>query len=335
MSYIRVHGKMNKLPIAIGKECLANVFWSLIELYNKQDYYKELYVTKQQLWELAGYKGGYNADYIKELIKELTKGSTYHTELNTVISGSMFVTERDKDGKGYKIYVPEPFRKHLFYKTDLDLLTKAKKNEKMSVKELDYYRNEVEPKKPFLMLLKKADIIGISGSYNKRLYAFLMQFKFSGKYFENYEKFKKSMEIPKSYRASDIDKQIFNKAKVELKKHGLDILKINKVKNGRNIQKIEIYFTYKDLEKEEKEANLIKKKLEILENEKNKEDKGIFKNENSEVNTLKNELAKKIMNANSILIKDKTHICQKLCNLNKVEDIVVFEQDLINSKILM
>lgn len=246
MSYIRVLSKINKLPINIKKESLANVFFGLIEKYNKQETYKELYITKQELWELSGYKGDYNYVYIDELIRELTTGNSYHTELDTVISGSMFVTERDLEGNGFKIYIPEPFRKHFFYKKDIDLLRKASRKEKMSVKELDYYRNEVEPKKPFLILLKKADILGISGIYNKRIYAFLMQFKHSGKYFESYDKFKKNLEIPSSYRASDIDKQVLNKAKKELKKFGVNINKINKIKEGRSIKKIEIYFSIKE-----------------------------------------------------------------------------------------
>jgi len=249
MSNIRVHKKVNLQPITFGKESLMNTFYSLLREYNKQDTYKDLTITKQELWEMAGFEGKYQSEYIYELIRELTKSETYNlksldTNINS-IGGSMFIITSYKNGD-VKIEVPKSFQKFLFYKQDLDLMYKAKHKKTLTVPELEYYDKEVKPKSKFLVLLKKADILGVKGKYNKRLYSLLMQFKKTGLYFTTWDKFKEILEIPSSYKSGHIDQQIFKPAKKELSKVGIEITEIKKIKKGRCISKIEIRFKCKD-----------------------------------------------------------------------------------------
>lgn len=260
---IRVHKEINLLPIHMGKESMVNVFYGLIEKYNKQIEYKAVTFSKQELWDLGGFKQRYNEEAFMEIMKILTKPTTFQNK-KIKVWGSIFTAE-EIDKNKIKIYVSEPYRPYLFYKRDLDLMTRAKKKENMSIQDLDYWDREGKTKSKYLVLLHKADLLGISGKYNKRLYALLMQFNKSLKYFTAWNDFKEVLEIPKSYKVGDIDKQILNKAKKELLKFGLKITKINKVKKGRSIDKIEILF------KIEKETNsktkLINEKVETLENE--------------------------------------------------------------------
>jgi hypothetical protein len=153
----------------------------------------------------------------------------------------MFVITSYPDGN-IQIEVPESFRKYLFYKKDIDLMYKAKHRKKLSIPELEYYDKEVKPKSKFLVLLKKADILGIKGKYNKRLYSLLMQFKKTELYFTSWDKFKEILEIPKSYKSGHIDQKIFTPAKKELLKVGIEITEIKKIKKGRSIDRVEIRF---------------------------------------------------------------------------------------------
>lgn len=245
MSNIRVHKKINLSPIKMGKENLINTFYGLIEKYNKQIEYKPLELSKMELWELAGYKGEYNSKYIIELINDLTKADTYNvSSINpkiSTISGSMFIVTTFSDAR-IKINVPEDFRPYLFYKKDIDLMTKAKHKKKMSIADLDHYDRVTKEKSKFLVLLKKADLLGISGKYNKRLYALLSQWNKTRKYTAKWEDFKEILEIPKSYQSANIDQRIMKVAKKELLKVGLKITKIEKFKKGRSIDRIEILF---------------------------------------------------------------------------------------------
>ena len=240
MSNIRVHKKMNLMSIDMIKENIINVFYGIVEQYNKQDEYKDLVISKQELWELTGFKGKYNSIKIYEILGELTKSSTYVIRENHKISGSMFVTEIIDDK--IKIEVPRTFQKYLFYKKDIDLMYKAKHRKKLTIPELEYYDKEVKTKSKFLVLLKKADILGIKGKYNKRLYSLLMQFKKTGFYFTTWKKFKEILEVPKSYTSSHIDQKIFTPVKKELLKVGIEILEIKKIKKGRSIDRVEIRF---------------------------------------------------------------------------------------------
>jgi len=257
MSNIRVHKKVNLQPITFGKESLMNTFYSLLQEYNKQDTYKDLIITKQDLWEMAGFEGKYQSEYIYELIRELTKSETYNlksldTNINS-IGGSMFIITSYKN-EDIKIEVPKSFQQLLFYKQDLDLMYKAKHKKTLTVPELEYYDKEVKPKSKFLVLLKKADILGVKGKYNKRLYSLLMQFKKTGLYFTTWDKFKEILEIPETYKATNIDQRILKPAKKELSKVGIKITNIKKIKNGRSIDKIEIRFKYKDPKKAKEKA---------------------------------------------------------------------------------
>jgi hypothetical protein len=245
MSNIRVHKEMNLMSIDMIKENIINVFYGIVEQYNKQDEYKDLIISKQKLWELTGFSGKYNSVKVFEIIRELTKSSTYVIKENHKISGSMFVIEVLDDK--IKIEVPRTFQKYLFYKKDIDLMHKAKHKKVLSVAELEYYDKEVKPKSKFLVLLKKADILGIKGKYNKRLYSLLMQFKKTGLYFTTWDKFKEILEIPKSYTSSHIDQKIFAPAKKELLKVGIEITEIKKIKKGRSIDRVEIRFNVRRL----------------------------------------------------------------------------------------
>ena len=241
MSKIRVHKQINSLPIEMGKEVLQNTFYGLMELYNKQREYKDLVISKQKLWELTGYEGKYKSEYIGDLISGLTKSTTYQAD-EKIISGSIFVTTLLPTGE-IRIEVPRSFQELIFYKTDLDLMTKAKRKEVLTVKELDYWDRIGKNKSKFLVLLEKADILHIKGKYNKRLYALLMQWAYIGVYEVAFSDFKEILEIPKSYKVGNIDQQVLNIAKIELLKVGIEIKKIVKKKTGRSITGIKIIFT--------------------------------------------------------------------------------------------
>ena len=260
MSNIRVHKEMNLMSVDMIKENIINVFYGIVEQYNKQNEYKDLVISKQELWELTGFSGKYNSIKVFEIIRELTKSSTYVIRENHKISGSMFVTEIIDDK--IKIEVPRTFQKYLFYKKDIDLMYKAKHRKKLTIPELEYYDKEVKPKSKFLVLLKKADILGIKGKYSKRLYSLLMQFKKTSIYFTTWEKFKEVLEVPKSYKSGDIDRYIFKPAEKELLKVGIEITEIKKIKKGRSIDRVEIRFTYVETFQENSYATDLMKKEE-------------------------------------------------------------------------
>lgn len=308
MSKIRVHKEINLLPMQMGKENLINVFYGLIEKYNKQTEYQPLMISKSELWELAGFGGNYNAAYIRELIRDLTKSDTY--TINSIdpsvstISGSMFIITNYPDG-GIKINIPEDFRKYLFYKKDIDLMTKAKHKKKLTIQELDYWDREGKQKSKFLVLLKKAVLLGISGKYNKRLYALLSQFNKTGKYISKWEDFKEILEIPNSYRVTNIDQQVLSKAKKELLKVGLKITNIEKIKKGRSIDRIEI--TFKTISEETvKEADKINKEIIV----KNKDNIDLMLDK-------KNKIIVKLGKANKLNLLEKLNLIQTQEELEK------------------
>ena len=285
---IRIHKKLNLMPISFGKETLINTFYGLIKTFNNlNEPQTSIEVTKSDLWKLGGLKGEYNSEYIRELIKEITKSETFKVSENHEINGPVFVTERI--GEKYKIYVTEPYWKFIFTRKDLAIMTKARNKEKMAVNELDYWDNTLKNKSKELVLLKEADLLGIKGKYSKRLYSLLGQFDHAGKYWTSMEKFRKLLEIPESYKMANIDQRVIEKAKEQLKeKAGIEITDVKKIKKGRKIAKIEFYFEYTEKGEQLKE-DLKTKEIEIEPEHTTMETRGSL---NREVEEFKEELLK-------------------------------------------
>ncbi len=96
----------------------------------------------------------------------------------------------------------------------------------------------------------------LASSYSKTAYRLLKQFRQSGYYIVQIDKFRRLFDIPDSYRMSDIDRQILNQIKKELSDYfkNLRITKIKgKGKRKRFIEYIEFKFEPEiDIEKGEK-----------------------------------------------------------------------------------
>ena len=134
-----------------------------------------------------------------------------------------------------------------------------------------------------------------------------MQYQGSGLFIMEWERFKELLEIPKSYKAGNIDQQVLNPSKKELLKIGLKITKIEKVKNGRSIDNIKIMFKFekkKEEKKQDKEPKLVEEQAhEITDFDK-------------ELGKLSTELMK----------KKKVNLIMQLSSLKTVEDIQEFKK---------
>lgn len=100
----------------------------------------------------------------------------------------------------------------------------------------------MQRRRNFKMMEYRFPISEIKGKYNKALYFMLKYSKYKNKYFCDYKDFKYYLGIPTSYRASHINTKILKYATIELKKFGIEIEKINKMKKSGKIEKIEIIF---------------------------------------------------------------------------------------------
>lgn len=117
-----------------------------------------------------------------------------------------------------------------------------------------YYLNKLA--REFTIANLKA-LNSLNSKYSYRLFLQLKQFAKGEKVrhnnklccWKNYkiEDFKKVMDIPASYRMSDIDKQVLNFSKKELKEH-FEELTFEKVKKSGKVTNLIIYFKFKEKE---------------------------------------------------------------------------------------
>lgn len=85
------------------------------------------------------------------------------------------------------------------------------------------------------------EFTNISSKYTKTLYRLLKQFRDTGFYIVSIEEFRKLLDIPKSYRMSDINKQIINPSIEELSKI-FENLHVEHVRKNRKVVRLKFMF---------------------------------------------------------------------------------------------
>lgn len=117
-------------------------------------------------------------------------------------------------------------------------------------------------------MFELAEFSSLSSKYTQTLYRLLKQFRFTGFRSIKWSEFIEIMDIPTSYRARDIDKQILKPAIAELTQEAdifnqnnpifkkLTYKKIRGTGRGRPVERIEFYFTAdKKTEQEQKQSD--------------------------------------------------------------------------------
>ena len=251
---IRVSKDLIQEPLKFEKELGLRFFKECILKFNQiENLDKEIIFSFDELRKNFNLK---NTDDFKEFMK------FFHTEIDG--RKNVFTTDKgDLIGGGVfstKIYQNEnkigamlnPYHKQFIYsKFDIDNWHSVKGNPK-EIHKLEIQKEEKE--KLFgLMTTFIAD--EVKGKYSQRLLDLLMQFKKTGLFIMNYDKFKEILEIPKSYKACDIDTRILVKSKEEFQKIGLQITDIEKVKEGRSIKNIKIKFKFEEKKKKAEKTN--------------------------------------------------------------------------------
>ena len=89
-----------------------------------------------------------------------------------------------------------------------------------------------------------SNFVSFRSKYSKLLYKTLMQFKSTGKLYIKMEDFREKLDIPKSYRLSEITEQVLEVAKKELSTV-LENFEYKKIKKGRTVVRID--FTFKPI----------------------------------------------------------------------------------------
>lgn len=168
-----------------------------------------------QLKELVKWTSNDNKDFVKSLAntnKKLIALNFQFEDERQLVQFVLFPTFRiDKDNKTLTVKVNEEFK---------FLLNNLSSN---------FTRFELE------------NFTTLQSKYSKYLYKELMKFKSTGYLIMTIEDFRNKLDIPVKYRMSEIDKKVLTPAKEELSKI-LKKFEINKIKKGRNIDKIEFSF---------------------------------------------------------------------------------------------
>lgn len=114
--------------------------------------------------------------------------------------------------------------------------------------ELSYILNELSNE---FTQFELQEFTGLSSSYSKTMYRLLKQFKSTGYYTVKIDDFRQLLDVPESYRMSDITRQILKPIEKELSQY-FEPFKIKKIKakKGNRIDRLEFLFQERQHEEE-------------------------------------------------------------------------------------
>ena len=181
---------------------------------------------------------------LKEISAYYTREtSRFITDLESVYKKMLQLTYREEDEEQIRYFV-------LFQ--DFTINKKHQYVEISVNPKLEYILNEITNE---FTQFELQEFTSLKSSYSKTMYRLLKQYKSTGYYTVKIEKFRELLDIPDSYRMSDINRQIFKPIEKELSQF-FDPFQIKKIKakKGNKIERLEFYF----MEKMPAENNLPK-----------------------------------------------------------------------------
>ncbi len=311
---IRLNKNLIQEPLKFEKELGLRFFKECILKFNQiEDLDKEIIFSFEELRQNFNL---HNQEDFKEFMRffhnEIDgRKNIFTTDKGDLIGGGVFSTMIYKDSRQIGAMI-NPYHKQFIYsKYDIENWHSVKGNPK----KIEKLGIENKEKEKLMGLMTSFITDEIKGKYSQRLLDLLMQFKGSGLFIMEYQKFKEILEIPESYKSSDIDKQILNKSKKEFKKIGLIINDIEKIKKGRSIKTLKITFEFKETKKSPKK----------------KEQKALFstpKEEFSELDKAKNNLQALVMKNKDISMIERAKIGASLSEFNSIKEVDEFAKKL-------
>lgn len=251
---IRISKNLIQEPLKFEKELGLRFFKECILKFNQiEDLDKEIIFSFDELRKNFNLK---NTDDFKEFMKffhsEINgRKDLFTTDKGDLLSGGVFSSKIYVGENKIGVVINHYHKQHIYSKIEINNWHSTKGNSK----KIEKLEIKTEEKEKLLGLMTTFIANEVKSKYSQRLLDLLMQFKGSGLFIMNYDKFKELLEIPESYRASDIDNRILKKSIEELKKIGFLITDIEKVKEGRIIKNIKVKFKFEEKKKKAEKTN--------------------------------------------------------------------------------
>ncbi|MHC5250579.1 replication initiation protein [Enterococcus sp. LJL90] len=217
---VKYKNELNTIPLKKFNSVEMNLFFAICAKMKNQSQSKVRF-SFDSLKELSEYK----PTAIKRFVKDL----------ENIYDKMLHLTYRETDNYGtiYKFVLFTGFQInpiHQFVEISIN-------------PELEYILNNLSNEFTQFELLEFTEL---NSSYSKSMYRLLKQFKTTGYYTVKISEFRELLDIPDSYKMSDIDKKVLRPIQKELSKYfePFEITKI-KAKKGNRIDRLEFRFREK------------------------------------------------------------------------------------------
>ncbi len=217
---VKYNNKLNYIPLKGMSQIENDVFFALLYKLKNQGT-EEVRLNFSDLKRLINFNQ--SNEHIRKSIKGITKK----------IARSIVEFETKDEIQFFALF------QILAIPQDEDFYIRAKISENFS-----FLINNINS---HFTLFELAEFSGLSSKYSQSLYRLLKQFRKTGIFIINWSEFRDILDIPKSYKICDIDRQILKPATKEFEEKNIfRELRYNKIRGfgrGRPVEKIEFRFT--------------------------------------------------------------------------------------------
>lgn len=222
---VKISNQMNTLGFRNFSSNEMDLFFAICSRVREQGT-EELTFSFEKLRELSNYKPTSNSRFINDLIRTNTKLMNLNVNFD--------------DGNEYVAFVLFPTFK----------INREEQTLKIAVNnEFSFLLNELTSN---FARFELEQFTYLKSSYAKTMYRLLKQFKSTGFFVIAIDEFRETLDIPASYRMSEIDKKVFTPIKKELSPL-YERFEIEKVKKkGNKIVQIKFHFIEKSAPKKVK-----------------------------------------------------------------------------------
>ena len=205
---VKYHSQMNEVAFRRFTAEELNMFF-LFCTKSKENHDQKITLTFEEIKKILNYKSRHIDRFVNGLEETYSKMLNLNIRL---VSEDKMRIKRFNLFNYYEIFID---KKEIVIKTNQEFL---------------YILNDLNS---FFTRFEFDEFVKIKSTYSKAMYRLLKQYRIVGKYKISFEEFRRLLDVPDTYRISELDRRVFNQIKKELSNIfvGLNIEKVKK--NGK------------------------------------------------------------------------------------------------------
>lgn len=142
---VRIHKELNRSAMPFYKEKAIDLFNEIMKKWNRMEEYQPLIFNLTEFKKALGLENSYNKEYFNEFLNLFSQEGNKTWHIGTkVVRGNIFTIVTDESINTLEIHFNNYILDYIFTQKDIKLMQKNKRRERMSIEELETFKERKE-----------------------------------------------------------------------------------------------------------------------------------------------------------------------------------------------